>query len=532
MNVRTLAPILTAAALVSAIQAQPPAASSAPTIHVYSRETLVDVTVTDSKGNPVHSLKQADFTITEDGAPQSIRSFQAFSTPTTTAPHTLPKLPPNIYTNLQPGVGPLNVFLVDDVNGGDSAQARWAIASFIRKMAPGTRVALVALGFRFTVLQGPTTDPAPLLNVVNRLVEPLSVPPAPMYDPCAPPIIVGNATLDQLKQLATYLSGINGRKNVIWIGSGNTELTSNGCQSWRKPLQQIYDLLANAQITLYPLDPRGVRRLDGSQLAMEAVAEATGGIALYERNDLDTLMARAADSGASYYTLSYSPPSLAYDGRYHAIGVQVDKPGLHLVYRKGYTAEDPQQTARSLENSFGYTTRDKQSAPAADPLSAAMALIIPPATQLLFDVRVEPSTTPPSPSDPPGAILGALNPKFSKAPLTRYSFLFAVPASQIAFNAGDAGTYSGSLEFNLAAYDSEDHLVTSRSQTMKLPLTAAEYKQFIATPFQLLQEIDLPPGLITLRAGVLDGVSQKLGTLDIPMTVGHRTPLPLTIPKK
>ncbi len=66
-----------------------------------------------------------------------------------------------------------------------------------------------------------------------------------------------------------------------------------------------------------------------------------------------------------------------------------------------------------------------------------------------------------------------------------------------------------------------------RSQTMKLPLTAGEYKQFIATPFQFLQEIDLPPGLITLRAGVLDTVSQKLGTVDIPITVGRRTLLPV-----
>ena len=204
-------------------------------------------------------------------------------------------------------------------------------------------------------------------------------------------------------------------------------------------LQQIYDLLGDAQITLYPLDPTGVGNINITYLAMEAIAEATGGMAYYERNDLSTLMAKAADSGASYYTLSYIPPSLAYDRRYHAIAIQIDKPGLHLVYRKGYSAEDPLQLARSPETTPGFSTsQTKPSASAADPLSPAMDALAPPANQLLFDVRAELATTPPSPAGPPGATLGALNPKFSKAPLTRYSFLFAVPASQITFAAAGA----------------------------------------------------------------------------------------------
>jgi VWFA-related protein len=524
MNLRGLTALLITVALSSAIHSQPPAASSAPTIRVYSRETLVDVTVTDDKGNPVHGLKQSDFTITEDGAPQAIRSFREFDASKATALRTLPKLPPNIYTNLQPATGPLNVFLLDDVNGGDNAQARLAVASFVRKMVPGTRVALLALGFRFTILQGPTTDPAPVLNVVNRLVEPLGAPPLNASDPCRQSIVLDHATLDQLKQLVIYLSGIDGRKNVIWIGTGNSDLISHGCQDLRLPLQQIYDLLGNAQITLYPLNPSGVGDLNMTYLAMEAMAEATGGLAYYERNDLDTLMNRAAESGTHYYTLSYSPPSLAYDGRYHAIKVQTGKPGLHLVYRKGYSAEDSRQIARRSENAISLTTHEpKTPSPIDDLLSAAMAPIVPPANQLLFDVRAEPSTIAPDPADP--LVLGALNPKLSKVPLTRYSLLFAVPARQITFTAGDSGTYSGSLEFDVAAYDSDSRLVTSRTQTMQLPLTAGEYKKFIATPFQLLQQIDLPPGQMTLRVGVLDSVSQKIGTLDIPLTI-PKSPTP------
>jgi hypothetical protein len=50
--------------------------SAPPTLKVYSRETVVDVTVTDSHGNPVHGLTQADFTVKEDGKLKPIRSFE------------------------------------------------------------------------------------------------------------------------------------------------------------------------------------------------------------------------------------------------------------------------------------------------------------------------------------------------------------------------------------------------------------------------------------------------------------------------
>jgi hypothetical protein len=87
--------------------------STAPTIQVYSRETIVDVLVTDDKGHPVHGLSRSDFTISEDGNPRPIRSFSEYSKD---APSPPPRpLLPNTFTNAHtlPAGGPVQVFLLD-----------------------------------------------------------------------------------------------------------------------------------------------------------------------------------------------------------------------------------------------------------------------------------------------------------------------------------------------------------------------------------------------------------------------------------
>jgi hypothetical protein len=60
---------------------EPPAGQNAPQpqVPVFSAETaavVVDVVVRDKKGKPVKDLKASDFTITEDGAPQTVDSLR------------------------------------------------------------------------------------------------------------------------------------------------------------------------------------------------------------------------------------------------------------------------------------------------------------------------------------------------------------------------------------------------------------------------------------------------------------------------
>jgi len=61
---------------------------------------------------------------------------------------------------------------------------------------------------------------------------------------------------------------------------------------------------------------------------------------------------------------------------------------------------------------------------------------------------------------------------------------------------------------------------------MRLPLTPEEYQGFLQTPFQFFQAIDLPPGSLTLRMGVFDTISNRAGTLEIPLVVGKDSARP------
>jgi hypothetical protein len=241
--------------------------------------------------------------------------------------------------------------------------------------------------------------------------------------------------------------------------------------------------------------------MNGAPLRAEQVAEDTGGMALYNSNDIASLVQQAVDHGSHFYTLSYTPPNPIEDGHYHHIDIAVDRPGLHLVYRKGYNAEDPPA---------------HQLAPGGPVMKAAMEGAAAPVTQLVFDAQITLDAY------PAPAAGNAERTSASPAPpakTTHFNILYLVPQSEIAFATNPDGTLTGSLEFDTAVYDSNRKRVALASQTLQLPLSAEEYRDFIRAPFKFSQAVDLPDGNFTVRVGVLDGVSNKVGTLEMPFTL-------------
>jgi VWFA-related protein len=139
-------------------------------IKVEVRVVLLDVVVTNKKGDPVTGLSKENFEVTEDGAPQAVSFFEEHkdtqpapsNSTTAPAPDSSEPLPPNTYTSSQ-AVKPsdsVNVLLLDWLNTEppDQSYVRGQVIKYLRTVPPGTRLAIFALGNDLRIVQGFTTE--------------------------------------------------------------------------------------------------------------------------------------------------------------------------------------------------------------------------------------------------------------------------------------------------------------------------------------------------------------------------------------
>jgi VWFA-related protein len=285
---------------------------SATVLNAVSRLVVVDVVVTDKKGQPVTGLKATDFSVHEDGKPQSIRffSFQGGNNSGSGAPPAPEaseprKLPNNVFTNVpdyKPGSA-MNVILLDALNSNLANQVymREQLLKFITGIPADRPTAIYALGSKLWLLQDFTTDPKTLQAVVanykggisNLLDNPTGAPPS---DPLGMRFLPANvrarvkqflketisqqtelrvnATMEALVSLSRTLAAYPGRKNLIWLSEAfpltiepevkqNSVMHAGNTQrNFGLQLTKAADALMNAQIALYPIDIRGISSSD------------------------------------------------------------------------------------------------------------------------------------------------------------------------------------------------------------------------------------------------------------------------------
>jgi VWFA-related protein len=282
--------LLFAGGLATAQQPSPPPKEPGLVLRVTTRMVLVDAIVLDKEGHPVKGLKSDDFTVTEDGVRQSIASFsERNSEHANAAP--LPILPPHVTTN-RPALtqtnaenGTVAVLLLDGLNTPPQDQifVKQEMLKFLaRQYDPNTKLAVIALTNKLTVLQNFTQDPLLLRAVLDgylaqtpalarsggqtetapSLPPPtINLPPqaiggptgmgAPPPDPGLPATLAAggsnasifediaymtdrfereaenfsrdtriSATLAALEQIARFMSGQSGRKVLMWFSTG------------------------------------------------------------------------------------------------------------------------------------------------------------------------------------------------------------------------------------------------------------------------------------------------------------------------
>src|SRR5882672_4807323 len=125
-----------------------------------TRLVVVDVVVTDSKGQPVSDLKAEDFTLLESGTPQKISGF-SFQHPGAGRRVVARQLPPNVISNApQYNSTSLNVVLFDAVNGEFTSQAyaKDQLVKFFGSTTLDRPVAVFVMESQLKLLHDFTTD--------------------------------------------------------------------------------------------------------------------------------------------------------------------------------------------------------------------------------------------------------------------------------------------------------------------------------------------------------------------------------------
>jgi VWFA-related protein len=362
----SIASVLCVAQQSSAPEQQSPAV----TLHANTRLVLLDVVVTDKRGNPVRNLSKEDFKVLEDGSPQTVSSFEP---PAQHAPAPVQEKLKSAadWKNADQSQrsamtsSAITILVLDELDTMpmDQAFARNQIRKFLQSHGPHLQepTALMALEEkRLELLHDYTNDSAALEAAMER--HPAHLPFRLMTGegPFSAALRLGDA-LEALREIAAANGQFAGRKNVIWIGPGFPSLDYSDASPVDKArlvgyVRETSDLMWQGRLSVYTLDPRGLEVVHETigtntpggflsppdpataDLVFEQIAPQTGGRIFRGLNDLDAQIATSVADGDSFYALAYYPSNSNWNGKFRNIKVVMQNPELIARTRNGYYA--------------------------------------------------------------------------------------------------------------------------------------------------------------------------------------------------
>ena len=374
----------------------------------------VPVVVTDKSGNHIHGLTKDDFRLFENDTQQKISTFEELVTTNSKFP--VVALRPGQFGNLslsekQPRT--VTVIALDTVNTPflDQTYGRRELVKYLADNLDTSQVLalMIITSHGVKVVQGLTGDPEQLLQILKKVsgeipgnqgididmqanaasggtldgstVSVSSDPFAYMSAFVAQGDVMYaqfqqadaiETTLNAFRAIAWSLSGVPGRKALIWATGGfpfeisSPNVVPGGYLS--ASYERTMQALAEAQISVYPVDVRGLTTLgEGSsthpgvpsgpsallglqqtqqirgrlwlqQSTIETLtvfADMTGGKAFYNTNDLAASFKRAADDSSSYYLVGYYLDTKNNHAGWRQLKVDVAQKDVEVRARKG-----------------------------------------------------------------------------------------------------------------------------------------------------------------------------------------------------
>lgn len=372
----------------------------------------VEVYVQDKQGNPITGLTKDDFVVTEDKRPVKITNFYvmeegrpvgpsaelALLEPAVPGQRAMPIIPEEQRLHLVVYIDNFNIrpfnrnrtlakvrqFLHDHVDADDLTM----LVSYDRSLKvrhPFTSDASLISSATFELEKISAhavhhdSERRELLRAINE-AEFISEVEWRVRQFAESEFNTLSFTIDALREMVDSLSGLPGRKAVLYVSDGlamtpgedlfhalvhkfqeSSILSRTNDYRATRRFQELIARANSSRISFYTIDAAGLRVASSSlaeregitvagfdtlvdsmyisnmQSTIRMMAEDTGGFSIFNTNDPTKGLNRMAADFETYYSLGYQSAN-ASDGRYHEIKVELKKKdkNLRIRHREGY----------------------------------------------------------------------------------------------------------------------------------------------------------------------------------------------------
>jgi VWFA-related protein len=336
----TVAALGPSPAAVQAPQEQPPIFRGGANV------VRVDVTVTNRQGEPATDLTRDDFFVTEDGAPQTIDSFQLVRVTGEAADDRSLEIHSPSQVVTEAARDDVRLFLIfwDEYHIGQfipALRGREMLTEFVRTSFGPTD--LVGIMDQLTTVDSIkfTRDRLQLANQVHALKGRLGVliPPrsaveeAHLQYPRDIGRLRNEVTTSALAAAAAFLGNFReGRKALLFVSQG---IPLYGRSGETAQYAEIVHAANTNNTAIYTLDPAS--EVGSRPESLMSLAYETGGRPFVGTNRPSLLLPQMVRDASAYYLLGYKSPA-PVDGKFHKIKVRLNKDGYEVRARSGYFA--------------------------------------------------------------------------------------------------------------------------------------------------------------------------------------------------
>ena len=324
-------------------------------------EVLLDVLVTDKKGNVILGLKPEDFVVEEEGERIEVQSATFYSNrrfvESTDAARRL-----GISADDVP-VDRFFILFFHDARRNDPSLIGQQIEAVRRaekwvddELLPNDWVAVVRYDASLMIHQDFTTDDDKIFSALKQVAKgknPSANWPSRMEDHVGPSLRKNlpqgkdlnresRRIYDGLETLADAAGYITGRKNILFFSMGFGELNDFG--SYVPSERYYYDMmeaLNNSNSAVYTISLFDSVRdqspvLGGLENGMSLLASDTGGRYFFNFANFATPLRQVVEENNGYYLLSYSASTPAGTSGYRKVKVSTANPNFVVKGREGY----------------------------------------------------------------------------------------------------------------------------------------------------------------------------------------------------